>query len=142
MPTGSFVPTNNSEWKEVTVPLGIYSNFLEDIMFKWEFTSGGGNNFYLDDINLDVVVGQDEWNTPSEISVYPNPVFRGGIVIFEAPLELGQKVKLLSITGQVVAEFENLNNQTTQELQIPASLSPGVYFLVTGSGISKKLIVR
>ncbi|WP_448522122.1 M43 family zinc metalloprotease [Schleiferia thermophila] len=142
MPTGSFVPTNNSEWKEVTVPLGIYSNFPEDIMFKWEFTSGGGNNFYLDDINLDVVVGQDEWNSPSEISVYPNPVFRGGIVIFEAPLELGQKVKLLSITGQVVAEFENLNNQTTQELQIPASLSPGVYFLVTGSGISKKLIVR
>ncbi|GCD77239.1 hypothetical protein JCM31826_07210 [Thermaurantimonas aggregans] len=142
MPTGSFVPANNSEWKEVTVPLGIYANNPNDIMFKWEFTSGGGNNIYLDDINLDVTIGTDEFSDTDEITLYPNPAKRGSIVLFQSPVQLGEYVRLISLTGQTVAEFQNLKNQTVQEIRLPEHIQSGVYLLVTGSGISKKLVVQ
>lgn len=142
MPYGIFVPANNSEWKEVTVPLGIYANNPNDIMFRWEFTSGGGNTIYIDDIYLDVTIGTDHWDASDKISLYPNPARIGSVVIFDTPLNFGTNVRLVNLTGQVVATFENLENQTTLEFRIPESLSPGVYMLITGSGLSKKLIVQ
>ncbi|MGD1847327.1 MAG: M43 family zinc metalloprotease [Salibacteraceae bacterium] len=48
--SNSFSPTA-SEWNTITVPLT--SNFLrENFRFRFEFESGGGNNLYIDDINI------------------------------------------------------------------------------------------
>ncbi len=50
--TGSFVPADDSEWKNHTFTMG--ANDLTDrMMFKIEFISGGGNNFYFDAFEVD-----------------------------------------------------------------------------------------
>ena len=142
VPEGIFVPANNSEWKEVTVPLGIYANNPNDIMFRWEFTSGGGNAIYIDDINLDVTIGTDEWEADDKVTLYPNPAKRGSLVVFESPVHFGSDVRLVNLTGQIVATFETIENQTTFGFRIPQHISPGIYMLMSRSGITKKLIIQ
>jgi hypothetical protein len=44
----------------------------QPIMIKVAFTSGGGNNAFLDDFNLDVTLDQKDL-TAAQISIYPNP---------------------------------------------------------------------
>jgi hypothetical protein len=64
-------PTTSSNWRKVTIGL---DNFVgnQPIMIKVAFTSGGGNNAFLDDFNLDVTLDQEDLNA-AQISIYPNP---------------------------------------------------------------------
>lgn len=51
--TNLFVP-DTSQWRSFSVP--VPNHFLVDgFLFQFEFKGAGGNNIYLDDINLDVV---------------------------------------------------------------------------------------
>ena len=52
-----FTPSSDNDWVEYSVNLS--STLLsESILFKFEFESNGGNNLYIDDINID-----GTWNT-------------------------------------------------------------------------------
>ncbi|PCJ88777.1 MAG: hypothetical protein COA57_02900 [Flavobacteriales bacterium] len=52
-----FTPASQSEWQEYSI--NITSTLLsENFLFKFEFESDGGNNLYLDDINIEGV-----WNS-------------------------------------------------------------------------------
>jgi PKD repeat protein len=48
---GDFAPANSSEWRTEEIVLTSTFN-TENFRVRFEFTSGGGNNFYLDDINI------------------------------------------------------------------------------------------
>ncbi|MBI2967111.1 MAG: T9SS type A sorting domain-containing protein [Bacteroidetes bacterium] len=50
--SSSFVPSDTSQWKTWS-GISIYSShYVTDFRFKFEFTSGGGNYVYIDDINI------------------------------------------------------------------------------------------
>jgi hypothetical protein len=50
--SGFFVPSNSSHWEDYTVT-NIDASFMTDgFRFKFEFICDGGNNLYLDDINI------------------------------------------------------------------------------------------
>jgi PKD repeat protein len=69
-----FVPQNQSQWKSTTIT-GINGSLLSDkFRIKFIFEAGGGNNFYLDDINFGNATYLDEWNEFNEsITLSPNP---------------------------------------------------------------------
>ena len=50
-PNTPFTPTSDSEWEEYSYSLP-QAMLSEGFQFKFEFTSKGGNNIYIDDINI------------------------------------------------------------------------------------------
>ena len=71
----NFIPTF-SEWKEATVTSIIGPLCVQNFRFKFEFQSGGGNNLYIDNINISYenTTGVSK-SFISEISIYPNPTY-------------------------------------------------------------------
>ena len=69
----NFIPTY-SEWKEANIVSLIGPFCVSNFRFKFEFNSGGGNNLYIDNINISYenTTGTNSFNN-QEISVYPNP---------------------------------------------------------------------
>ena len=47
-----FIPTNQSQWEWEEVSNILTSYHVADFRFKFWFQSDGGNNIYLDDINI------------------------------------------------------------------------------------------
>lgn len=137
-PSGPFIPTQ-AEWQEVmiaTIPSLYKTN---NIIVRFEFYSGGGSNFYLDDINVfDIselsvpIVGLDEWK------VTPNPTsdqFR-----VEGPFP-DQQIQVYDMRGGLVW---SKNSLVTGETVSVSELSAGVYhikLICSGLVAYRKLVV-
>jgi len=73
---GYFTPESD-EWNEAYVDNISSLYLIENFRFKFEFTSGEGNNVYIDDINIvdPSTVGINEVNKAAlKYQVYPNPM--------------------------------------------------------------------
>lgn len=77
----SWKPTSQADWVTVHMTNVTSTYFQQNFRAKWRFEGNGGNNFYLDDINLyngapsnEVVLGiQEEDALLNGAIVYPNP---------------------------------------------------------------------
>jgi len=76
-------------------------------------------------MNSTLITNLAEFNTKQlELTVYPNPIKRGGILtIATENLSLLSTVQLIDATGRVISESRN------PKIVIPASLAKGIYFL-------------
>lgn len=130
--TGVYIPTG-SDWVERTVDLTPIANET-NVRFKFEFTSGGGNDIYLDDINIGGPVGIEEQSLIGSFKVFPNPTNANAKVSFN----LLSEVNNLSITvknalGQVATKV--INSQSfnagsyTLNIDEERKLSSGIYFI-------------
>lgn len=73
--SNSYTPAaSGSEWRKENVNL-LNSWAGTKVNLKFVFTSGGGNNIFLDDININGIstVGVEEWSIDQRLLVYPNP---------------------------------------------------------------------
>lgn len=146
--TSSFIPTA-SQWAMQSVNLTGYGN-QTDLFFMFRFTSNGGNNIYLDDINLSsTITGIDsELEASLNFNVYPNPSSDKAIVAFDMinsqPVELtisnmlGQVLTLVPKSTLTAGEHTIVINENEQ-------LQAGVYFVTLTIGqqrFVKKLIVN
>jgi len=113
---GEFIP-DASEW--ITRETNILSSFFEeDFQFKFEFDNRGGNDLYLDNINIDFVANLDQLEA-SDISIFPNPT-TNYIRLSGGDFE---RVEVLNLNGAIVAtSFEPLNIDVRY-------LSSGVYLI-------------
>ena len=76
----NFTPTG-SDWKTIVIGPGSFSNYLvSDFRFKFKFVNGGGNDLYIDDINLSGSVSINQSEKVFNFSVYPNPVLDNLII--------------------------------------------------------------
>ena len=142
-----FVPDNPGAWKYVLIENIVPSFAAENFMFRFNFTSGTGNNLYIDDINLAAVpVGIDEtFKRDLQFSVAPNPVADGTQVKFTLNNPEPVKLEVVDLLGH------SLETLTAQ--QLPAGthvfdlnkvqLSTGIYLvhLQTSQGILTERIV-
>lgn len=120
-PSAPFVPTN-TEWQEVMVT-GIPSIFeTNNVIIKFEFYSGGGSNFYLDDINVFDIsqlsipsIGNDDWK------ISPNPT--SDIFRINGPFE-SQKVEIYDMHGRLV--WSKALVQTNENVSV-GHLMAGIY---------------
>ncbi|MFN7846408.1 MAG: M43 family zinc metalloprotease [Bacteroidota bacterium] len=98
----TFTPTNQSQWREDNINLSsfaIYSN----IIFKFKFVAGEGNNLYLDDINLNNTTSLTEMESlENNFRVYPNPSDQDAVVYFSTESNATIVVKVFDLLGKEV----------------------------------------
>lgn len=145
--TSAFTPTA-SQWQDITITNIPSSYLVSDFRLKFEFTSGGGNNIYIDDINIyDPVTGvQAEANSAFNFNISPNPMNENSIIKFDLPSGEDVRLSVIDLVGKEVAVI------ATQKLAAGEhtfnlsgdNLSRGVYFInleVNGRSYIKKLVV-
>jgi PKD repeat protein len=146
--TTSWKPTSQTDW--VTVHMtNITSNYFTDkfrVLFRFE--GQGGNNIYLDDINLyngnpsnDLVTGIVEYSSISHLEMFPNPADDELNVSFDLPNMDDLTISMIDLSGKVIQkhlvkakEGKNLVMMNTQEL------AAGMYQLVIVSSNGQKTL--
>jgi hypothetical protein len=137
----SWTPTAN-DWVTVHMTNVTAQYWVENFRFKFQFESGGGNNVYLDDINLyaslpsdtPVLVGLEETELTG-VNLYPNPADNEVNVSFNTTTPQEMWVSVTDVTGKVIerhlihgkagANLVALNTNT---------YANGVYFVNLASG--------
>lgn len=145
--SAAFTPTA-SQWVQHSVPFSGYAN-QTNLFFMFRFTSNGGNNIYLDDINIGGASGiNNELASTINFNVYPNPIEDNSIISFTIPEKQNVELKIYDIIGREVSSIVK-GNLSPGEHQYPiaenADLSPGIYFIELGvdqQHFTKKLIVK
>ncbi|MCW3103262.1 MAG: hypothetical protein JWO09_1702 [Bacteroidetes bacterium] len=144
--TGSFVPTA-TQWTNQTANLAGYTS-QDNLYFMFRFTSDGGNNIYIDDINISGTTGIAEDATSSGFNIYPNPIDENTVVDFSLGSKQDVNVKVLDVLGrEIITLFDGSLNEGDHQFAIgeQSKLSAGVYFVkvtMNGKAYTKKLIVN
>ncbi|MBI3509408.1 MAG: T9SS type A sorting domain-containing protein [Bacteroidetes bacterium] len=148
-PTGvSFTPTSSAQWRLVTVSVSnVATN--SDVRIKFEFTSDGGNNIYIDDINIQGTTGIFSPEAGIEnFAIYPNPAGDNTNISFGAEKTMNASITIMDVTGRIVKNVYD-GQLASGEHQFPVStaeLDAGIYFvqLTTSEGksITQKMIVN
>lgn len=109
----NFIPTY-SEWKEANIVSLIGLFCVSNFRFKFEFNSGGGNNLYIDNINISYgnTTGTDSFIN-QEISVYPNP---SSDFLKISAFKNIDEITIYDIMGKQV--YSNKTNTKTLDLNI------------------------
>lgn len=125
--TTNFVPTA-AQWVEHEVQLtGTLAN-TQNLRLKFEFQGKGGNNIYLDDINVLARFSNEE-SAAGTLNIFPNPAADN--VRIESTQVL-QEVELLSAEGKLISVYET--NSSQLNLNISDVCKPGIYYLRIHSG--------
>jgi len=132
--SSSFVPTS-TEWVEKGINLSSFTN-LTNVRIKFQFESGGGNNIYLDDINIGGSgVGIDDilGNVGSFI-VYPNPTNSSAKISFNLKTDVKSlSIKLRDVLGKdvtnVIIDQSFNTGKYTLDIDEGRKLSSGIYMV-------------
>lgn len=145
-----WTPSNSSDWVEKTVNLGTITNET-NVRFKFAFESGGGNNFYLDDINIDGISStNDLYDNIGSFNVYPNPTKDNAVISFNLTKNVGNlTIVVKDLLGKDVSSV--INGQSfaagkyTLSVDETNQLSSGVYFIqfqADNNVITQKLVIQ
>jgi len=131
--TASFVPSGGDQWgfAEIT---NISSAFhVGNFRFKFEFESDGGNNVYIDDININgAAVGIDELlGTGNALVVVPNPATYEARAMLNLQQAGPVRMELLDVLGRSIHVFHDGNMaQGRHQVEVPmGQLQSGMYFI-------------
>lgn len=145
--SSAWIPSAESDWTTVHVTNVTSNYFFGDFRFKFEFESDGGNNFYIDDINLyqgspseEIILGTTEMEISNTL-LYPNPTDGELNVDFHLNNAQTTHLVLQDITGKLINSYTIAGNSGRNLALIDVNtLTPGVYFLVIQtSGVSRQL---
>ncbi len=124
-------------WLERFVDLSDFAG-EEEVRVAFAFKNDGGNNFFLDDIELTNNSDKDQPRLQvGKFVAYPNPARESFKVTISLPDRETVRVQLFDISGSVVFEetFQDILNQT---LTINTGHQYGTYFLrIRGRGIDQ-----
>ncbi len=113
-----FTPSGTNQWNGETLSIGFDTWLTDRFQARFEFIGKGGNNFYLDDINLtaDFGVGVQEVKPIHALRFYPNPSSETMTLDFVMPVANYVDIAVYNATGQLC---QQVCNQT---------LAPGKHF--------------
>ena len=132
--TAVWAPGSADDWATKSGSLNVITD-QSNVRFKFAFESGGGNNLYIDDINIDGTLSVGEaFQNVQGFKVFPNPTSASAKVSFK----LVKEVKNLSIVvrnavGQVVTHVVNGQSfnagNYTLNVDQEKKLASGLYFI-------------
>ncbi|MCB0765140.1 MAG: choice-of-anchor J domain-containing protein, partial [Flavobacteriales bacterium] len=130
---GDLIPNGPDQWGLAVVDNISSSYHAENFRLRFEFESDGGNNVYIDDININgVSVGMQEpvWDG-SGFMIVPNPASSVAHVLFTLPDAGMVAVDLLDALGrEVLPLHQGTLGAGQHRLAIPMeTLSNGMYLL-------------
>ena len=99
----NFTPTG-SDWKVITIGANSFTNYLvSDFRFKFKFVNGGGNDLYIDDINVSGSLTINEAEKIYNFSVSPNPIIDNIVVSFHSLTNLNNpSFEVYDASGRMV----------------------------------------
>ncbi len=129
----SHIPTPGStEWRQDNINLT--NNWgANPVQFKFMFTSGGGNNLFIDDININSPVTTNIRNLAEEnnVLVFPNPAGNDLNISYQLENPAPLQIEVIDVLGKTILS-QTIDQVTTTEatskLNI-STLAEGVYFL-------------
>ena len=144
----SWTPTSEANWETVHMTNVTSAYWTDEHRVRFEFESDGGNNIYLDDINIyagtpsDVIVGISETEFDIEaLSVFPNPTEKDLNIRFTLNSAQQANLTVQDVSGKI-AQTATVNGTEGSNLVMmnTAELASGMYFLKVQIGGSQKTI--
>jgi PKD repeat protein len=146
--TTSWKPASQTDWVTVHMTNVTNTYFTDKFRVKFRFEGEGGNNIYLDDINLynggpsnELVTGIVEHSSISHLEMFPNPADDELNVSFDLPNSDDLTISMIDLSGKVIQKHlvkakvgKNLVMMNTQEL------AAGMYQLVMVSSNGQKTL--
>jgi PKD repeat protein len=129
--SSAYTPTSENEWTTVMLTNITSSYFVENFRYKIQFDGEGGNNIYVDDINLypQSWLDNPENTIENTISVYPNPTQTKSTIHYFSVSNDEVNISLYNIVGENVMDVHNgiINSGANQFEVNMADLPKGVY---------------
>jgi PKD repeat protein len=143
---GNFVPSSG-EWAHTDITNISPSYLTPSFRYRFEFTSDGGNNIYLDNINLTGPLGTPIITDESiALVLFPNPADDNVSIRFDVPSSQDVSVSLKDMLGRTVANIMNETTSGHQRLDWNTSaLSAGVYhvsIMIGDQQVSKRIVIK
>lgn len=152
----TYTPASESDWTTIHVTNITSSYLVDNFRYKFQFEAGGGNNIYIDNINIyegapsddlvDGTAGVNEIAPINGLSLYPNPVDEELTVDFIASSAQPVVLTIQDVSGKIAAQYKvNANEGSNLVLMNTQELSSGVYFIevkTEGSKQVKQFIVK
>ena len=135
----SWKPTSQADWVTVHMTNVTSTYFQQNFRAKWRFEGNGGNNFYLDDINLyngapsnEVVLGiQEEDALLNGAIVYPNPASDELNVEYSSATTEKMWIMLIDNQGKQVQSHQINSNAGKNLVMLDTqALAAGKYTLI------------
>ena len=132
----NFAPSNNNMWRTATFN---YTANAQDkkTRVKFEFiASDNASNLYIDNINISGVLGVNDAEEMTSVSISPNPVASGSEVAVEiGATDKDLELQLVDVNGQIISTTPvAASGNGTQTVMIPMNVSQGCYFLYAVQG--------
>ena len=135
--TTSFTPLF-SQWKEASVTSIVLPYFVPNFRFKFEFISGGGNDLYIDNLNISFedVTNVNSLSYDQHFQLFPNPTFSELTIKHKNNIISGYKI--IDVYGkEILSKNFSVCNQQTIDV---SSISKGYYFIVIDSEFLKQTL--
>ncbi len=148
--TGNFVPSA-SQWETVSITNITSSFWTENFRFKIAYYNGGGNNIYIDDINIfdpsDPSASILESQRLDAFKLFPNPTNSITNLLINVSSVSEANIFITDMVGKVVEIVQRGSlSQGEHNFNINVSeFSKGIYFVnvnIDGKVSTKKLIVK
>ena len=142
----SWAPASINDWVTVHMTNVTSDYWVENFRYKFRFESTGGNNIYLDNINIypgspsdDLVLGLTDNGEIDGITLFPNPADQEVNVRFNVQAAETAYVQIMDITGKVVqTSLVNAQEGTNLIVIGTDTLAAGSYFLNLKVGGAQK----
>ncbi|MBA3679689.1 MAG: T9SS type A sorting domain-containing protein [Bacteroidetes bacterium] len=130
---GSNVPAPASpEWREEKINIDD-THLSAKTRFRFSFTAGGGNNIFIDDININGIstVGIKENSAIASINLFPNPANAILNLNYTLKNKAAVKLEMTDILGkiQAIQTTETVNEGENKNTINTSSLKQGIYFI-------------
>ncbi|MES2568302.1 MAG: M43 family zinc metalloprotease [Bacteroidota bacterium] len=146
-PTSSpYFPANAADWRFVSsniLPLQLTTGFR----LKFIFNQKGGNNIFIDDINIDIATDtKDITETIDILSIFPNPSTDHCSVNFKLSQTKTLLFSIFNVLGDKVYSLQkNIYEEGLNEIKVNTSnLANGIYTMQLHDGtraINKSLVI-
>lgn len=128
--TTNFVPSA-TQWRQDSAVLPIGNVFL-----KFVFTSEGGNNVYIDDINIAGPTSLKETEQVTGFTVFPNPSSTGTVrAVIDLSESATNELFVFDVLGKQVQHIKSEKKPAGENIY-DLHLSSGVYFVKAIAGTS------
>ena len=134
MSSGYYTPTSPAEWQYVEITNITAAYQRANFRFKFVVESDGGNNIYIDDININgITVGLDEFSASGTISatVFPNPARDAAQLRFDLVNSGATRISMMDMLGRELAVVQQGSlAKGTHRIDLPiGNLQKGMYLV-------------
>jgi PKD repeat protein len=144
--TSPFYPTSPSEWRLVTASI-LSLQFTAGFRLKFLFSQNGGNNMFIDDINIDIATASKDISETLElVTIFPNPAANVCSIKFNVNQTKTLSVNVFNLIGEKVQSIpNNIFEEGEHEVKLnTTNLANGMYIVQLGDGsrsINKQLVI-